>query len=80
MKIDPNGREHILVEFYPSLFQQGRPYHANPNADDAIACAEWCAAQDAANILGPFLNLNIQNQPQHMAIVQSEGWVIGLLP
>ncbi|MEO2013181.1 MAG: hypothetical protein ABGZ53_02305 [Fuerstiella sp.] len=74
----PEPHSHVLVEVYPSAL---RPQDV-PQSDlnDAVACVEWCMAEDSEKRLRNHLSANAlprdRNTPEGKKLIQLEGWYL----
>lgn len=69
--VEPSS--HLMVEFYPALFNQGEKSHAS----DALACGNWAMEMDDEGELATYLHPGLSDSENAQAVV--EGWVLGVL-
>lgn len=73
----PSSVKHVLVEVYPSALRRKSVPQSDLN--DAIACVEWCMAEDAAGRLRSHLSVAaIPRFKEHSDHIRLEGWYFGI--
>lgn len=70
---ETNGYAHLLVEWYPALYNSEKKTHES----DALACVKWAAEQDTNDLLRDYLIPDISEKDRDQASI--EGWVLGIL-
>jgi len=69
---DPTGSTHLLVEWYPALYNQG----SKSDELDALACVEWARNIDDQEMLSNYLISPLTHSNKAQATI--EGWVLGI--
>lgn len=79
-RFQPRINRHMIAEVYPSWFKGRVEEFAGENSDerDAFRVCRWLQTRDVSDSLEAYLNLGT-HKPIEMALVQREGWILGVL-